>query len=83
MSDARDLEFERDMVDRMLRATQTAVDTVAACFGAGLIDDLAGTLGRELAGRGVWAMSEEWIRNTATRIEAGEAVRLPSVDDLY
>lgn len=70
------------MVDRMLRATQTAVDTVAACFGAGLIDDVPGSLGQELAGRGVLGMSEEWIHDTAARIQAGETVRLPSVDDL-
>jgi hypothetical protein len=82
VSRSRDLEFERDMVDRLLRVTQSVVDTVAVCFGAGLVDDVPGTLDRELAERGVLAMSTTWIHDIATRIRAGEDVRLPSVDEL-
>ena len=33
VNDPRDVDFGRDMVSRMLRATQATVDTVAACSG--------------------------------------------------
>lgn len=82
MDDDRDLEFERDMVERLLCATQGVIDAVSADFAAGLVHDLEGRLGRDLAEHGVLAMSEEWMGDTVARIRAGETVRLPTVDEL-
>ena len=70
------------MVERLLGVTQTAILAVAADFAAGLVTDVEGDLGRELAGHGVMDMSEEWIHAVATRIRAGETVHLPTIDEL-
>ena len=70
------------MVDRLLRVTQTVIDTVAAEFAAGLVTDAEGALGRELVGHGVMDMSDEWIHAVAHRIRCGETVRLPTIDEL-
>jgi hypothetical protein len=77
-----DVEFEREMVERLLRATQSAVDAVSAGLAAGAISDVEASLAHELADRGVLEMSDEWIHGIATRIRAGEAVRVPTVDEL-
>ena len=70
------------MVERLLRATQSAVDSVAVEFAAGVITDVEAALAHELVDRGVLEMSDEWIRGMATRIRAGEAVHVPTVDEL-
>lgn len=82
MSTDRDAEFEDDMVARLLRATQGAVDTVAAEHAAGIISDVEVCLARELAHRGVLEMSDEWIHDVAARIRAGELVHVPTIDEL-
>lgn len=70
------------MVERLLCATQGVIDAVSADFAAGLVHDLEGRLGRDLAEHGVLAMSEEWMGDTVARIRAGETVRLPTFDEL-
>lgn len=70
------------MVERLLKVTQAVIDTVAVGHAAGLVSDVEGTLGRELAAHGVMDMSDEWIRTVATKIRAGEAVHLPTIDEL-
>lgn len=70
------------MVERLLRVTQTVIDTVGAEFAAGLVTDVEGALERGLGGHGVMDMSDEWIHAVANRIRAGETEHLPTVDDL-
>lgn len=82
MSPDPDAEFERDMVERLLRATRTVIETVAAEFSAGQVPDVEGALGRGLRDHGVMDMSEEWIHAVADRIRAGQAVHLPTFDEL-
>lgn len=82
MSRDPDPEFERTMVERLLRVTRTVIDTVAADFAAGLVTDVEGALGRALAVHGVMDMSDEWLHGVATRIRAGETVPLPTFDEL-
>jgi hypothetical protein len=77
-----DPEFERAMVERLLKVTQAVIDTVAVGHAAGLVSDIEGNLGRELAAPGVMDMSDEWIRTVAAKIRAGEAVHLPTIDEL-
>jgi len=70
------------MVERLLGVTRAVIDTVANRHAAGLVSDVEGTLGRELADHGIMDMSDAWIHAVATRIRAGEMVHLPTMDEL-
>jgi len=70
------------MLERLLAVAQRTIDQIDLRNDLGAVDNLAETLTTELGCRGINDLSAEWIEDVAARIRAGQAVRLPSSNEL-